>query len=124
MAKFTALLVDGSLTFYQGAQLCDDIASGKYDTELNNLGSYLAQFPSVHYIFRVDYEVSGNLHANTDPTAFDPSTFDTTAYPKAFAHVRQVIGGKVSNISFMYHPVRGEAPLLYPGDSVVDYQGT
>lgn len=104
--------------------MCHDIANGKYDKELNALGSYLATYSNVKYIFRVDYEVSGNLHANTNPNGFDQSTWDLTAYPKAFQHVRLVIGGKMSNIAFMFHPVRGSAKLLYPGDDVVDYQGT
>ena len=107
----------------QGAQLCHDIANGKFDSKLKALASYLAIFPNVKYIFRVDYEVSGNLHANTNPHAFDQRTWDLTAYPRAFQHVRGVIRGKVSNIAFMFHPVRGDAQLLYPGNDVVDYQG-
>ncbi|KAL9068587.1 MAG: hypothetical protein Q9157_006470 [Trypethelium eluteriae] len=107
----------------QGAQLCHDVANGKYDGNLNALGSYLATFGNVKYIFRADYEVSGNLHANTNPTEFDESTWDLTAYPEAFAHVRNIMSSKISDIEFIYHPVRGEAQLLYPGDDVVDYQG-
>ena len=107
----------------QGAQLCEDIAGGKYDVSLKQLGSYLAGFPNVHYLLRVDYEVSGNLHANTDPNGFDPNTFDYTAYPKAFAHVRSVLSAQTANIEFVFHPVRGSAEVLYPGDSVVDWQG-
>ncbi|KAI9655358.1 MAG: hypothetical protein M1821_005505 [Bathelium mastoideum] len=117
-------MTDNGYTQYQGALVCDNIANGQYDSNLNALGSYLAGYPNVKYIFRVDYEVSGNLHANTNPNEFDSSTFDLTAYPKAFAHVRSVISSHVSNITFMYHPVRGEASLLYPGDDVVDYQGS
>ena len=75
------------------------------------------------YLFRVDYEVSGNLHANTNPTTFDPTTFDTTAYPKAFAHVREVVLGVLPNVDFVYHAVRSQAKLLYPGDAVVDWNG-
>ncbi|KAL9084694.1 MAG: hypothetical protein Q9165_007942 [Trypethelium subeluteriae] len=116
-------MTNNGYTQFQGAQLCHDIANGKYDNNLNALGSYLATFANVKYIFRVDYEVSGNLHANTNPTAFDENTWDLTAYPEAFAHVRNVISGKVSDIEFIFHPVRGEAQLLYPGDDVVDYQG-
>ncbi|KAF9887173.1 hypothetical protein FE257_010427 [Aspergillus nanangensis] len=110
-------------TIYQGAQLCQDIAGGKYDASLNQLGSYLAQFSNVKYLLRVDYEVSGNLHANTNPNGFDSATFDLTAYPAAFAHVRSVILGLVSNVEFVFHPVRGSASQLYPGDDVVDWQG-
>ena len=72
---------------------------------------------------RIEYEVSTNLFANTNPTAFDPSTFDLTAYPAAYRHVRSLIASQVSNIEFIYHAVRGEAPTLYPGDAVVDYIG-
>lgn len=75
------------------------------------------------YLLRVDYEVSGNLHANTDPSGFDSATFDLTAYPKAFAHVRKVFLGVLPNVDFVYHAVRGEAALLYPGDDVVDWNG-
>lgn len=74
-------------------------------------------------LLRVDYEVSGNLHANTNPSTFDASTWDTTAYPKAFAHVRSVISGLVKNVQFVYHPVRSQAKVIYPGDDVVDFQG-
>ena len=107
-------------TQFEGAKLCNDIAEGKYDTQLKRLSNYLAGF-SVKYLFRVDYEVSGNLHANTAAGAFDPSTFDLTAYPKAFAHVRSVVGTK--NIQYVFHAVRGSAEDLYPGDDVVDFIG-
>ena len=110
-------------TVLKGARLCHDIANGKYDTELQAFGRYLNQYLNVKYLLRVDYEVSGNLHANTNPTEFDSSTFDLTAYPDAFAHVRQVLSGILTNVEFVFHPVRGSASLLYPGDSVVDWQG-
>lgn len=87
------------------------------------MSTYLSEFPSVKFLLRVDYEVSGNLHANTDPNAFVAATFDTTAYPKAFAHVRSIISGAVKNVDFVYHSVRGGAELLYPGDDVVDWLG-
>lgn len=110
-------------TEYQGGILCTDIANGKYDDNLNKLATTLAQYPNVNYLFRVDYEVSTNLHANTDPSNWDPSTQNLTAYPAAFAHVRQVIGSQVKNIEFVYHAVRGQGALLYPGDDVVDWNG-
>ena len=116
-------MINNGYTIYQGAKLCDDIASGKFDAQLNALASYLTGFPNVKFIIRPDYEVSGNLHANTNPNQFDPSTFDFTAYPKAFAHVRSVINSKVSNAQYIFHPVRGSAADLYPGDDVVDFQG-
>ena len=111
------------LIFFQGASLCLDIANGKYDDSLNKLASYLKGFPDVQFMLRPDYEVSGNLHANTNPDSFDETTWDLTAYPKAFAHVREVLSASVDNIQYIYHPVRGSAKLLYPGDDVVDFQG-
>ena len=76
------------------------------------------------YLLRVDYEVSGNLHANTNPNQFDESTWDLTAYPKAFAHVRQLFLAVLPNVDFVYHAVRGEAKQLYPGDTAVDWNGS
>lgn len=110
-------------TQFQGAKLCNDIASGVFDAELNSLAEYLAGFPNVQYLFRIDYEVSGNLHANTNENQFDPETWDFEAYPSAYRHVREVVGAKLANVAFMFHPVRGSAEQLYPGDDVVDYQG-
>ena len=107
----------------QGAQLCLDIADGKYDDTISQLASYLQGFSNMKYLLRVDYEVSCNLFANTNPDEFDASTFNLAAYPKAFAHVRRLMGGIMKNVDFVYHPVRGEAETLYPGDSVVDWQG-
>ena len=111
------------LSLTQGARLCNDIASGKFDNQLKKLGAYLTKYPNVHYLFRIDYEVSGNLHANTNPSTFDQSTWDTGAYPKAFAHVRQAIRAQVKNVSFVYHAVRSQGKVIYPGDDVVDFQG-
>ncbi|GAP91550.1 putative endoglucanase H [Rosellinia necatrix] len=110
-------------TQFQGAKLCNDITSGKFDANLRKFAQYLGRFPNVKYLLRIDYEVSGNLFANTNPSGFDSSTFDLTAYPKAFAHVRQVISGVISNVQYVFHPVRGSASMLYPGDNVVDLQG-
>jgi beta-mannanase len=110
-------------TQYQGAKLCNDITNGVFDDALNNLAQYFNQYPNVKYLIRPDYEVSGNLHANTDESGFNPDTFDFEAYPAAYRHIHEVIGGQVSNAAFMYHPVRGSAEALYPGDDVVDYQG-
>ena len=72
---------------------------------------------------RIEYEVSSNLFANTNPTAFDPSTFDLAAYPAAYRHVRALVAAHAPNTAFVYHAVRGEARALYPGDDVVDYIG-
>ena len=111
------------LTLFEGAQLCNDIAAGKFDAQLQKLGAYLAQYPNVKYLFRIDYEVSRNIHANTDPSNFNQNTFDLTAYPKAFAHVRSVISSAARNVQFVYHAVRGEATYIYPGDEQVDLIG-
>lgn len=111
-------------TVYQGAQLNNDIASGKFDTQLHKFAAYLKQYPNVKYLMRVEYEVSRNIFANTAVNTFDPNTFDLTAYPKAYNHVTSLIlGDGVSNIDFVYHAVRGEAHYLYPGSNVVDWIG-
>ena len=116
-------MLNHGYTIYQGAQLCNDISAGKFDDSLNKLGDYLAGFGNVKFLIRPDYEVSGNLHANTNPTSFDSNTFDLKAYPAAFAHVRQVLNTKIPNAEYIFHPVRGSAEQLYPGDDIVDYQG-
>jgi hypothetical protein len=80
---------------------------------------------------RVEYEVSRNIFANvglsliisvlqvakcsvgyqTNPNTFDPTSFDLTAYPKAFTHITGLIrGGGMSNIDFVYHAVRPFIP--------------
>lgn len=116
-------MTQNGYTQFQGAQLCNDIASGKFDSQLQLLAGDLARYPQVKYLVRPDYEVSGNLHANTDPGAFNPGTFDYTAYPKAFAHVREILNSKNTNIQYIFHAVRGDAQNLYPGDDVVDFIG-
>ncbi|KAI1428173.1 hypothetical protein F5Y12DRAFT_78866 [Xylaria sp. FL1777] len=116
-------MVSHGYSQFEGARLCNDIAAGKFDSSLHTFTQYLSRFPNVKFLLRVDYEVSGNLHANTNPTQFDQSTFDLKAYPAAFAHVRQVVLGAVKNVEFVFHPVRGSAQQLYPGDNVVDWQG-
>ena len=83
----------------------------------------MKQYPKVKYLVRPDYEVSSNLHANTNPSRFDPATIDKTAYPKAFKHVRQILKAGCPNMQFVYHAVRGEGPQLYPGDDAVDFVG-
>ncbi|KAL9611834.1 MAG: hypothetical protein Q9167_003527 [Letrouitia subvulpina] len=116
-------MTQNGYTQFQGAQLCNDIASGKFDRQLQSLANDLARYPQVKYLVRPDYEVSGNLHANTDRSSFNPATFDRTAYPKAFAHVREILNGKNTNIQYVFHAVRGDAQTLYPGDDVVDFVG-
>ncbi|KAJ3562448.1 hypothetical protein NP233_g9563 [Leucocoprinus birnbaumii] len=109
---------------FQGAQLCNDIANGKFDSQLHNFANYLKRYPNVKYLMRVEYEVSRNIFANTNPNTFDDSSFDLTAYPKAYNHITSLItGAGVSNIDFVYHAVRGEAHYLYPGSNVVDWIG-
>lgn len=110
-------------TQYTGGLMCRDIAAGKYDANVNKFADQLAQYSNVKYLVRLDYEVSTNVHANTNPAGNDPSTWDLHAYPNAFAHVRQLIAAKVPNAEFVYHAVRGEGPTLYPGDNVVDWNG-
>ena len=83
----------------------------------------MKQYPNVKYLVRPDYEVSCNLHANTNPSKFEPATFDKAAYPAAFKHVRQVLKAALPTAQFVYHAVRGDAPTLYPGDDAVDYIG-
>nr|BFE61411.1 hypothetical protein GCM10020063_059370 [Dactylosporangium thailandense] len=43
----------------------------------------------------------------------------------AFAKIRQLIDGAKhqDNVTYVYHPVRGEYEALYPGDGVVDWVG-
>ena len=111
------------MSCYQGAKLCKDIAAGKYDSKLQSIASYLAKYPNVKYLIRPDYEVSQNMHANTDPSAYNQNTWDKTAYPAAFKHVRSVINAAVKNAQYVYHPVRGCGPDLYPGDDATDFIG-
>ncbi|KAL9045580.1 MAG: hypothetical protein Q9214_001397 [Letrouitia sp. 1 TL-2023] len=117
-------MTQNGYTQFQGAQLCNDIASGKFDRQLQSLAGDLARYPQVKYLVRPDYEVSGNLHANTDLGSFNPATFDYTAYPKAFAHIREILNSKNTNIQYIFHAVRGDAQNLYPGDDAVDFVGT
>lgn len=112
----------GGYSMFEGAKLQHDIAAGRWDEGLNKLGDYLAQF-DLQYMLRPDYEVTGNQHANTNPNQFDSTTFDRTAYPAAFRHVAENLSGKLDSIQYIYHPMRGNAELLYPGDDIVDFQG-
>lgn len=108
---------------FESARLQYDIANGKFDAGINRIIDTFSKFPNVKYVLRPDYEVSGNLHGNTNPTQFEEATVDWKAYPAAYRHVRELFTGRLKNVQTIFHPVRGSAEKMYPGDDVVDFQG-
>ena len=98
---------------------------GKFDDNLKALANDLKQY-KVKYLLRIGYEVSGNLFANTNPSSFDPSTWDLDAYPKAFKHVKDLFSAIIPDMEYVYHPTRGTAEQLSPNrlfPGIVDWQG-
>ncbi len=123
-------------------EACDDIRNGKWDSEIDQMAQTFADRPDVKFYVRVGYEVSlfmfgykGEQNANTwleeqanagvnvfeDPDKVDQ--MDRHAYIEAYNHIASRIKRKASNVSFVYHPVRGfnDTKWLYPGDENVDF---
>ncbi|CAM2005199.1 PKD domain-containing protein [Acanthopleuribacter pedis] len=121
-----------------------DINAGRWDNQIDAFADLMKARPDTKFYLRVGYEVSlllfayqGNEYvvdwlnrmANSGVNVFEnPDTIadlDRQAYINAYNYVanrlRNVNG--VSNLDFVYHPVRGfnDTRWLYPGDQFVDW---
>ncbi|STX51788.1 Beta-1,3-xylanase TXYA precursor [Legionella busanensis] len=100
-----------------------DIADGRSDRLYDNLIKYINNNPKPIYLLRLDYEVSSNFFCdpNTDPK------IGCEVYKRMFRHLRDLINAGTRNsgarVYYVYHPVRGEYQMLYPGNDVVDWIG-
>lgn len=110
---------------YRTVAIEEDIVNGVWDAKIDSIAQYMKNRPSIRWLFRIDYEVSNNFHCNTDPNGWNAATQNCQYYKDAFNYIanriRNVNG--VSNVEFVYHPVRGQAQQLYPGDTYVDWIG-
>ena len=122
-----ALAQNGYTGYAAGYTMELDIVNHKYDSQIDSWASLLKKWPRLKFLLRLDYEVSLNIHANSNPNALDPSSFKPQAYQNAFNYVAARIRNEdqVSNVAFVYHPVRGitDAQELYPGSQYVDWIG-
>lgn len=102
-----------------------DIANGKWDNSIDTFCTTLKKYPSLKYLIRLDYEVSNCFHANTDHTKCDFNSADWSKYPLAYNHIADRIRNhnQMTNVDFIYHAVRGQTQLLYPGSNYVDWIG-
>lgn len=104
-----------------------DIVAGKFDTQIDAIANLMKSWPQLKFLLRIDYEVSQNGNANTNPYGLDPSTYDPSAYHNAFNYVAARIRNTDadSNVAFVFHPVRSpsDAQALYPGNAYVDWFG-
>ncbi|GAA2371834.1 RICIN domain-containing protein [Dactylosporangium salmoneum] len=97
-------------------QVTAELAAGQYAAQFNQLIAFINQYPSAKLFLRLDYEVSSFYHC-TDASC--------SSYKGAFAKIRQLIDGAKhqDNVTYVFHPVRGEFEAMYPGDAVTDWVG-
>jgi beta-mannanase len=100
----------------QSRLVTQQLADGQYHGQFANLIAFINQYPQARFYLRLDYEVS-SYYFCTDSTC--------SSYKNAFAAIRNYINSQIhqANVSYVYHPVRGEYATLYPGDAVVDWIG-
>ncbi len=121
-------LANHGYTGYAGGYHLElDVVNHKFDGQIDTFAAYLRNHSTLKFLLRLDYEVSLNIHANTNPNQLDPSSYDPQAYKDAFNYIAARIRGTdgASNVAFVYHPVRGitDAEQLYPGNQYVDWVG-
>lgn len=93
-----------------------DIVAGKYDAALGVFTKTMQAHPNLKFLVRVDYEVSPNLHCAPADNERCP------AYTDAFRYLRQLWDDAgVSNMALVFHPTRGWAKMMYPGDDATDW---
>ncbi len=97
-------------------QACRDVVTGRWDSQIDQLAQTFKQYESIKWFVRIGYEVNTNLFGN-----------QPEPYVSAYNYIAQRIRvhNQVSNVAFVYHPVRGENDVLtlYPGDEYVDWVG-
>ena len=121
-----------------------DVTSGRWDSQIDAFANILSSRPNTKFYLRIGYETSimlfanqseryvidvVNGYANQGINAFENADtipeWDLDAYPDAYNYIADRIRrvGGVSNVDFVYHPVRGfwDAFWLYPGGSFVDW---
>ena len=97
-------------------QVTAELGAGQYAAQFDTLIALINRYPTAKFLLRLDYEVSSYYHC-TDSSC--------GSYKQAFARIRRLIDAKKhqSNVTYVFHPVRGEFEQLYPGDAVVDRIG-
>lgn len=97
--------------------------TGNIHDNIRSIANHLKSYSALKFLMRIDYEVSGNLHANTDNANWNPRTQNPAPYQQAFCRIANIVKEIASNVEFVYHPVRGDYSMLYPGASCVDWIG-
>jgi hypothetical protein len=125
-------------------QALKDIVAGLWDNQIDSLAQELKSKPNMKFLFRLDYEVSIGLFANSSTRDWNDildeynsqginilenpalsTEIDLTAYKDAYNYmanrIRNING--ITNVDFVYHPVRGtsDTKALYPGSEYVDW---
>jgi hypothetical protein len=116
---------DGKPDDYRTVGVEEQIVQGAFDQQIDAFVTFFKSHPTITFLLRVDYEVSTNFHCNVDHTKWNFDTKDCHFYVDAFRYVAKRVReiGQVQNVQLVYHPVRGQASLLYPGDETVDWVG-
>lgn len=93
-----------------------ELAAGGHAAQFEQLIAFVNAYPKAKFFLRLDYEVSTYYHC-TDASC--------ASYKNAFARLRSLLDSRKrqSNITYVFHPVRGEYQQLYPGDAVTDWIG-
>jgi hypothetical protein len=93
-----------------------DIVAGEFDEQLRAFGAWMKAHAALRFLVRVDYEVSPLMHCEPG------DQLDCPAYAAAFRHIHQLWQtGGITNAELVFHPTRGWAKQMYPGDDVTDW---
>ncbi|MCY1143749.1 carbohydrate-binding protein [Actinoplanes sp. Pm04-4] len=93
-----------------------ELAAGQHAAQFDNLIAFVNAYPNAKFFLRLDYEVSSFYHC-TDASC--------SSYKNAFAKIRSLVDGRKrqDNVTYVFHPVRGEYEQMYPGDAATDWAG-
>ncbi|MEU4157828.1 hypothetical protein [Actinoplanes sp. NPDC026670] len=97
-------------------QVTAELAAGQHTDRFNQLTDFVNAYPRARFFLRLDYEVSGFYHC---------TTASCDSYKQAFARLKALIDSRKrqDNVTYVFHPVRGEYEQMYPGDAVTDWIG-
>ncbi|WP_062208319.1 hypothetical protein [Streptomyces sp. NBRC 109706] len=108
---------DGDARARRSREVTQELADGRHQDRFDALAAFITANPQATFMLRLDYEVSSFFHCLDAGCASYRDAYNTLA-----ELIDQHTGGG-ANVQYVYHPVRGEYELLYPGDARVDWIG-